>query len=260
MQLSTVKPPNTVPLGTKLNGTVLRRHGIRAAGIGGFTVHRKNGEQNIRTLIHQMLQISKEAAGSYTSTIKWKKVYIKSDAAVLKVPHISVPPSTTNVVSGSAAVFTCAVTADTAATSINLHQSSDDAIVGTPVSTISGRTVTSIITLSGVTSASKGSYYCKATWDVGTITSDPVYLSVLEMKSGEIETPVWGVHDRFAKFECKFDAMLMESDVDAYLDATSDRKVYANSDVSWTFSTDGSIWNPISDDKLRLVSVNSLIS
>ena len=201
-----------------------------------------------------MLQISKEAAGSYTCTIKWKTIHIKSDVAVLKVPHISVPPSTTNVVSGSAAVFTCAVTADTAATSINLHQSSDDAITGTPVSTMSGTTVTSIITLTGVTSASKGSYYCKATWAAGTITSDPVYLSVLELKSDEIETTVWGVVDKMAEFECKSDAMLMESNVDAYLDATSKQKVYADVDLSWTFNTDGSIWKPISDES-RLVSV-----
>ena len=209
--------------------------------------------QVVSNLIYQMLQISKDAAGSYTCTIKWKTVYIISKAAVLEVPHISVPPSTTNVVSGSAAVFTCAVTADTAATSINLHQSSDDAIVGTPETATSGTTVTSLITLLAVTSAYEGDYYCKATWAAGTIRSGNVYLSVLELKSTEIETEVWGVADKMAEFECKSDAMLMKSIDDAYLDEKNKQKVYAEIVVSWTFSIDGTNWKPISDES-RLVS------
>ena len=209
--------------------------------------------QVVSNLIYQMLQISKDAAGPYTCTIKWKTVYIISKAAVLEVPHISVPPSTTNAVSGSAAVFTCAVTADTAATSINVHQSSDDAIVGTPETATSGTTVTSLITLLAVTSAYEGDYYCKATWDAGTITSGNVYLSVLELKSDEIETEVWGVADKIAEFECKSDAMLLKSIDDAYLDEKNKQKVYAEMVVSWTFSIDGTNWKPISDES-RLVS------
>ena len=41
MQIQYIKNPNTVPLGPRgkakyQNGTVLRGHGIRVAGIGGF--------------------------------------------------------------------------------------------------------------------------------------------------------------------------------------------------------------------------------
>ena len=189
-----------------------------------------------------------EDAGKYTCMIQWGNIYIRSTEAELSVQYISVPPTTTNVVIGNSAMYTCSATTETTATgddtttpTITLHDADDDSKVGVVVdiNDADGKTVSATITINNVAETNTGFYYCKATWSGTSVVSENVYLYVFNVKT-LVETTVWGVKGNMARFMCQTDAVLQtgKGKSDMVDDAT----------VAWTYKITEGDWTTTAQD------------
>ncbi|KAL5251233.1 hypothetical protein ACHWQZ_G016815 [Mnemiopsis leidyi] len=216
------------------------------------SVSNKHGPGTYTTVL-TIAEVTMEAAGDYTCTVKWGQYFIHSEPATLTVRAIATPTSTPNVPAGADAKLTCMAQSDSVAT-ISFHKSSDDSSVVTVTSTddsdsASSTTITTtgVLTVTGVSASDAVNYYCKATWGDVSIKSPPVYLSVLDVVQSSMGDK-WEVVGNSAQQLCYYNDRLMESSSVALKDEDG-RDVHAVTSVAWEYDKSGT-WTDIADNNM----------